>query len=58
MKSVGVRELVENGKSLGRRTRVADLMIAATAHHLGVPLMPRNADDFEASSGHVETVTR
>jgi predicted nucleic acid-binding protein len=33
-------------------------MIAATAHHLGVPLMPRNADDFEASSGHVETVTR
>ena len=40
------------------RTRVADLMIAATAHHLGVPLITRNTADFAAVSSHVEIVAR
>ena len=40
------------------RTRVADLMIAATAHHLGVPLITRNAADFATISNHVQVVAR
>jgi predicted nucleic acid-binding protein len=40
------------------RTRVADLMIAATAHHLGVPLITRNPADFEAIGPHVQIVAR
>jgi predicted nucleic acid-binding protein len=40
------------------RTRMADLMIAATAHHLGVPLITRNTADFAAVSSHVEIVAR
>ena len=40
------------------RARVADLMIAATAHHLGVPLITRNPADFRAVSSHVEIVAR
>ncbi len=40
------------------RTRVADLMIAATAHHLGVALITRNPADFEAVGSHVEVVAR
>ena len=40
------------------RARVADLMIAATAHHLGVPLITRNPADFEAIGGHVQIVAR
>ncbi len=40
------------------RRRVADLMIAATAHHLGVPLITRNAGDFEAIGHHVQILAR
>jgi predicted nucleic acid-binding protein len=40
------------------RTRVADLMIAATAHHLGVPLITCNPGDFEAIGRHVQAVAR
>ena len=40
------------------RARVADLMIAATAHHLGVPLITRNAADFAAVSSQVQIVAR
>lgn len=40
------------------RTRVADLMIAATAHSLGVPLVTRNAADFDAISDQVEILVR
>lgn len=40
------------------RTRVADLMIAATAHHLGVPLITRNIADFATVSSHVQIVPR
>ena len=40
------------------RRRVADLMIAATAHHLGVPLVTRNAGDFEAIGNHVQILAR
>ena len=39
------------------RTRV-DLMIAATAHHLGVPLITRNTIDFEVIRDHVEILVR
>ena len=40
------------------RRRVADLMIAATAHHLGVPLVTRNAGDFAAIGNHVQLLER
>ena len=40
------------------RTRVADLMIAATAHHLGVPLITRNPADFARVGSQVEIVAR
>jgi predicted nucleic acid-binding protein len=40
------------------RTRVADLMIAATAHSAGVPLVTRNAVDFDAISGQVQIIVR
>jgi hypothetical protein len=42
----------------GKRTRATDLMIAATAHHLGVPLITRNIADFAAVSSHVQIVAR
>lgn len=40
------------------RTRVADLMIAATAHSLGVPLVTRNPGDFDAIGDQVEILVR
>ena len=40
------------------RIRVPDLMIAATAHHLGVPLITRDTADFAAISSHVQIVAR
>jgi len=40
------------------RRRVADLMIAATAHHLGVPLVTRSAGDFSAIGNHVQLLER
>ncbi len=40
------------------RTRVADLMIAATAHHLGAALVTRNPADFDAISADVEILAR
>lgn len=40
------------------RTRVADLMIAASAHSLGVPLVTRNSADFDAISGQLEILVR
>jgi predicted nucleic acid-binding protein len=40
------------------RTRVADLMIAATAHHFGVPLITRNGADLAAIGDHVELLRR
>jgi len=33
-------------------------MIAATAHHLGVPLITRNTSDFEVIRDHVEILVR
>ncbi len=40
------------------RSRTADLMIAATAHSLGVPLLTRNPADFAAISGELDVVSR
>ncbi len=40
------------------RTRVADLMIAATAHHLGVALVTRNPADFASISDEVRVLRR
>ncbi len=40
------------------RTRVSDPMIAATAHHPGIPLITRNAVDFDAISHQVQTLAR
>jgi predicted nucleic acid-binding protein len=40
------------------RTRVADLMIAATAHSAGVPLVTRNPTDFDAINGQVQIIVR
>lgn len=49
---------VAHGAGQRSRTRVADLMIAATAHHLGVALVTRNASDFDAISGELQVLTR
>lgn len=40
------------------RARAADLMIAATAHHLGVPLVTRNPADFETLAAEVQILVR
>ena len=44
----------------GKRSRTlsADIMIAATAHHHRIPLVTRNASDFEALSDEVEIIVR
>ena len=40
------------------RTRVADLMIAAIAHNLNLPLVTRNPADFDAIQSEVVILTR
>ena len=47
--------VAETGRS--HRRRIADLLIAATAHASGLPLYTRNPDDFEGLSALIEIVT-
>ncbi|MEW1921860.1 hypothetical protein, partial [Pseudarthrobacter oxydans] len=49
------RELAAKVRSLRpQHARSKDIMIAAQAHSLGIPLMTRNAKDFELVSDVVE----
>ena len=47
--------VAETGRS--HRRRIADLLIAATAHASGLPLYTRNPDDFEGLGSLIEIVT-
>ena len=49
-----VAAVVETGRS--RRRRIADLLIAATAHANGLALYTRNPDDFTGLDGLIEVV--
>jgi len=49
-----VAAVAETGRS--HRRRVADLLIAATAHANGLPLYTRNPDDFAGLSDLVQVV--
>lgn len=50
-----VTAVAEIGRS--HRRRIADLLIAATAHANGLPLYTRNPDDFEGLADLVEVVS-
>jgi predicted nucleic acid-binding protein len=49
-----VAATVESGRS--HRRRVADLLIAATAHANGLTLYTRNRDDFAGLDGLIEVI--
>jgi predicted nucleic acid-binding protein len=49
-----VGAVVASGRS--HRSRVADLLIAATAHANGLPVYTRNPTDFDAFGPHVPVV--
>jgi hypothetical protein len=49
-----VAALVESGRS--HRGRVADLLIAATAHANGLALYTRNPDDFAGLDALIEVI--
>jgi predicted nucleic acid-binding protein len=44
------------GRGRSHRRRVADLLIAATAHAHGLPLYTRNPDDFDGLRGLIAIV--
>ena len=49
-----VSAIVETGRS--HRRRIADLLIAATAHANGLALYTRNPDDFTGLEGLIEVI--
>lgn len=49
-----VATVVETGRT--HRRRIADLLIAATAHANGLPLYTRNPDDFSGLDGVIEVI--
>jgi predicted nucleic acid-binding protein len=51
-------QVVAAVQEIGRahRRRIADLLIAATAHANGLPLYTRNPDDFDGLGGLIEIV--
>lgn len=50
-----VAAVAEVGRS--HRRRIADLLIAATAHANDLPLYTRNPDDFDGLGGLIEIIT-
>ena len=49
-----VAAVVETGRS--HRRRIADLLIAATAHANGLTLSTRNSDDFTGLGSLIEVI--
>lgn len=49
-----IAAVAETGRS--HRRRIADLLIAATAHANGLPLYTRNPDDLSGLAGLIETI--
>jgi predicted nucleic acid-binding protein len=51
-------QVVAAVQAIGRahRRRLADLLIAATAHANGLPLYTRNPDDFDGLGGLIEII--
>jgi len=55
-RSFGVIVAAVSGIGRSHRSRLADLLIAATAHAHGLPLYTRNPQDFEGLDGVVVVV--